>query len=281
MARPLPASFPQDLLPQAQHFRYAFYLDTPLTVGDKGQVEAADEKAKEAFFKRALEAWKTACEHGKPLLEAAANRMERQAAALAAQGLDARCVTYHTATRLLAGLGYQNGAEVGLSLHPLYGVPYLPGSSVKGVVRAWAEQQGAGADTLTRLFGSPSKHGEGDEAAHQQGAIRFFDALPAAWPRLVKDVMTPHFAPYYGDPAQEAPAVWHDPNPVAFLAVEAGTPFRFLLAALPGEGFARPGDLGDVVGWLGEALAWLGAGGKTAAGYGRFATDALDALFNP
>lgn len=279
MARPLPASFPQDRLSTAHHFRYAFYLGTPLRVNDQGDVTEADADARKAFLEQAVRTWIGARPYVEPLLQKTVERMDHQAEALRAQGFDARCVEHTTSSRLLAGLGYKNGAEIGLSLHPLYGIPYLPGSSVKGVVRAWAERQETDPVTLTRLFGSPNKLNEGEEATHQQGAIRFFDALPAAWPRLERDVMTPHFGPYYQDPDKGDPAVWHDPVPVTFLAVASGTPFRFLIAAQPGEPFGRPGDLDTVMTWLGEALAWLGAGGKTGAGYGRFATDALAAIF--
>lgn len=280
MARPLPRALQELSFSSAHQFRYVFYLNAPLKVDSDGNVQEATPEDKASFFERAIATWNRARKHVEPLIEAAALRLDAQAQALSDQGAEARCVTYATATRLLAGLGYQNGVEVGLSLHPLYGFPYLPGSSVKGVVRAWAEKQQTDAKTMTRLFGSASKLTEGNEEEHQQGAVRFFDALPAAWPRLEVDVMTPHFGPYYQNPVTDDPAVWHDPVPVAFLAVAPDIPFRFLIATRSGAYGARPGDLDKVVTWLGEALAWLGAGGKTSTGYGRFNTDAFDSLFS-
>lgn len=44
-----------------------------------------------------------------------------------------------TLWRLVSGLGTNPALEIGLYLHPLYGFPYLPGSSVRGLVRHVAE----------------------------------------------------------------------------------------------------------------------------------------------
>ena len=41
------------------------------------------------------------------------------------------------AWRLSIGLGVPHPLETGIALHHLYGVPYLPGSAIKGVTRAW------------------------------------------------------------------------------------------------------------------------------------------------
>lgn len=106
-----------------------------------------------------------------------------------------------------------------------------------------------------------------------------FAALPGV--TLDADVLTPYFGPYYYQtPDQEDPAVWHDPNPVAFLAVAAGITFRFVVTARTGKGFAQEGDFDNAESALSHALAWLGAGAKTSNGYGRFETDALRDLFS-
>ena len=43
-----------------------------------------------------------------------------------------------TAERLIIGLGTDHVAETGLLLHHVYGLPYIPGSALKGITRAWA-----------------------------------------------------------------------------------------------------------------------------------------------
>ncbi len=283
MPKPLPRALQQVNLRSADHLRYLYYTDTPYSVDASGALVEIKDEAKSAFVKGVAEDSRGVLDRQADLICACTMRLDAQAEALRQQGMEARTQEVATASRLLTGLGYKNSIEVGLTLHALYGLPYLPGSAVKGLVRAWAASQTQDdADrgvTLTRFFGSATKE-DGSEDDHQLGALTFFDALPARPFGLEADVMTPHFAPYYQDPERVAPAVWHDPNPVAFLAVPAGVPFRFLIAARPGPYGAQPGDLDTAFEWLASALAWLGAGGKTAAGYGRFETDAFSALFS-
>lgn len=44
-----------------------------------------------------------------------------------------------TAERLVIGLGSHHPLETGLLFHRTLGVPYIPGSSIKGLIRAWAD----------------------------------------------------------------------------------------------------------------------------------------------
>jgi CRISPR-associated protein Cmr6 len=79
--------------------------------------------------------------------------------------------------------------------------------------------------------------------------------------------MNPHYGPYYQ--GKEAPADWHNPVPVGFLAVPAGKEFHFAVgwrAAAPRAEQLRP----KAEEWLKKGLQELGAGAKTAAGYGYF-----------
>jgi CRISPR type III-B/RAMP module RAMP protein Cmr6 len=59
----------------------------------------------------------------------------------ALNGLDEQTqwITASTVWRLLAGLATNPALETGLTLHPLHGFPYLPGSAVRGLVRRAAE----------------------------------------------------------------------------------------------------------------------------------------------
>ena len=44
---------------------------------------------------------------------------------------------FRTTSRFVTGLGRRHPVENGFAWHSTLGVPYLPGSSVKGMVRAW------------------------------------------------------------------------------------------------------------------------------------------------
>ena len=203
--------------------------------------------------------WHEAC-------RAAASHLAAAAASFEALGRPVRTGTRTTASRLLVGTGYKNALEVGLTFHHPGGFPYLPGSSVKGLCRAWAEAvEGADADVLLRVFGSESKQpGEGEM---QAGSVAFLDALPTRFPPLEADLLNPHVGKYYqGD---EPPADWLAPSPVPFLAVGAGAPFRFAVVGRDADP-ATAADVERAWGWLMDALTDLGAGAKTAAGYGYF-----------
>jgi CRISPR-associated protein Cmr6 len=66
---------------------------------------------------------------------------ERYWAALRGVGVDdpKDVLDATTVWRLVAGFATNPALETGITLHPLYGVPYLPGSAVRGLVRHVAE----------------------------------------------------------------------------------------------------------------------------------------------
>jgi CRISPR-associated protein Cmr6 len=179
-----------------------------------------------------------------------------------------------TQWRFITGLGRNHPVENGFTWHHALGTPYLPGPSVKGMVRAWAEHwlfsDIEDADSkeekqaeINRIFG-PKGKGE-------VGNVIFLDALPRAPVKLEADIMTPHYAPYYSE--GEAPGDWHDPTPIPFLTVASDQTFQFLIVPrLPQDEQSR-NDAEQAREWLKEALEWIGAGAKTAVGYGRMEED--------
>lgn len=54
--------------------------------------------------------------------------------------------------RLVVGLGLPNPLETGFTLHHLYGIPYLPGTALKGVTQAWRLQKVAEELGVPRLL---------------------------------------------------------------------------------------------------------------------------------
>lgn len=180
-----------------------------------------------------------------------------------------RIISITTNSVFVSGLGRSHPVENGFTWHHTLGVPYLPGSSVKGVVRAWTvwkndEKQ----EDVVRILGP---RGNGPK---QVGSVIFLDALPKSPMRLKTEIMTPHYGPWYQKPSEneayKAPGDWHAPIPIPFLAVEAGQSFCF--GIMPRDLADEKGkeDCAKVLVWLKEALEWLGAGAKTAIGMGRF-----------
>ncbi len=165
-----------------------------------------------------------------------------------------------TQSRFVTGLGRSHPVENGFAWHPTLGAPYLPSSSVKGMVRAWAELDAdptPAPKIIENQFGTP-----GDV-----GSLCFLDAVPVEPARLEVDVMTPHYA---GWSESDPPGDWRSPVPIPFLVTAVGTPFLFGIVPRNAEAGR---DMAQVEEWLGEALEQVGAGAKTSVGYGRFALD--------
>lgn len=172
-----------------------------------------------------------------------------------------------TVARLVVGLGGQNALETDLRVHPLYGIPYLPASAVKGLTSAYvavellaeAAHNRELRATVERIFG------EQDHA----GSIIFFDAPPAVGLRLDLDIVNPHYPDYYRDTTyQKPPSDDQGPVPIPFLTVAASSVFHFAVAPRPGV--AAENDVEIALAWLQQALRDYGLGAKTNSGYGRF-----------
>ncbi len=173
--------------------------------------------------------------------------------------------------------------NAGIALHPIYGFVYLPGSGIKGLVRAWAETVWMRAQSdkakawqqIEEAFGwSPgaSRHKDWrpEEATIPKdasvGRLVFHDAWPTSWPRLIVDVVNNHHKNYYE--GKDDPGDWEKPTLAYFLAVGMGENFEFAISDRKPE--KGGGPLETACDWLKNALTLEGAGAKTAAGYGRF-----------
>lgn len=192
--------------------------------------------------------------------------------------LNGRSQRFKTDWHFITGMGNPHPVENGFTWHPTLGVPYLAGSAVKGLVRAWVENNEDGLSEteqkarLKSWFGTESK----DAIAEQAGGFIFFDAIPDQRPDLLCDIMTPHMGDWYseghkGDAknSKAIPADWHEPVPVPFLAVKhAQLVFSIAPRTLPLQE-----QLDEVFNALTQALEWLGAGAKTATGYGYMSLD--------
>lgn len=186
---------------------------------------------------------------------------------VAAMGGEILCVK--STSRFVTGMGREHPSENGFAWHHTLGVPYLPGSSVKGILRSWhREDMGELKGKVWEEVGQTKEIFGCQETV---GEFIFLDMLPVAPPKLVVDVMTPHYGPYYEK--GEIPGDWHSPVPIKFLTVEKDQEWH--LAILPragGNGQDRQ-KLKELCEQLYEALDYSGAGAKTAVGYGRMVSN--------
>lgn len=205
---------------------------------------------------------------GKTFVESLYKRQSMMIRGLKDSGWHVKSFNAITDSRLIIGLGGTSVIETGMTLHPLYGFPYLPGSGLKGLARAYAEiAEVASEEELHVIFGSKDK--KVTAADNIQGRVFFMDGLPITFPKLDLDIMNPHYSDYYsgkkdskGNPIP--PADYLNPVPVTFLAVATGQRFSFAT-------FSRDRGLSEkATQWLIGGLTELGAGGKTNVGYGYF-----------
>lgn len=155
--------------------------------------------------------------------------------------------------RLVVGLGSGSVLETSMTLHHILGVPYIPGSALKGVVGLYyVEKNGVEDEGYDKLFGTQT----------QKGKVTFLDAYPNSFPELELDIMNPHYPEYYSE--GKPPADWMSPNPIKFLTVKKDTEFIFAFKT-DDEALKE-----QVTTLLKGALQDLGVGAKTSVGYGFF-----------
>lgn len=189
---------------------------------------------------------------------------------LAKQRNGSTCI-FSTSYRFVSGMGRNHPVENGFAWHHTLGVPYLAGSSVKGMLRSyldvWTDTDKTEIKCIFGPRGWKNEQGQWQDTDLAVGMVIFLDVIPIAPIRLKADVMTPHFMPYYQE--GKTPGDWHSPVPIPFLTVDRDT--EFLFTVLPRTGSEQ--DLracSKVLDWLVDALQFTGAGAKTAVGYGRF-----------
>lgn len=205
----------------------------------------------------------------------------RQAALVQAQGEAAIIRDSVSIAPLAAGTGIEHPLENGMAFLNPYGLPYLPGSSVKGVLRRAAEElrddifgEGDGGwsqPIIDALFGPDADDNQDTELT--RGALIFWDVIPAC-NGLRVDIMNPHYSGYYQGNA--SPADCESPRPIYFLTIPQSSVFTFHIQCVPA--LIRNPELRKqwpalIDAALAHAFDWLGFGAKTAVGYGHMALD--------
>ncbi len=157
-------------------------------------------------------------------------RQKRLAQDFVKRGYKVGSTTMQQTWRLAIGLGNSSVYNNGFTFHKIYGIPYLPGQSVKGIVRAHliaelfhseidvssnntaikkdeTEDKDSSKDkentSELRALQDPGfclLFGKGDEGYHDlaiKGKVIFFDAYPVNNFSIEADIMNPHYPGYY------------------------------------------------------------------------------------
>jgi CRISPR type III-B/RAMP module RAMP protein Cmr6 len=206
--------------------------------------------------------------------------------------------------RLLINMAGGVQENAGMALDRCFGLPFIPGSAVKGVTRhaaLWdihntadrAEKERklrlallafgfigkdirtgrkkAKAGDFVWASGNESLVREAGQPFTQydsfKGLLSFLPAYPTENPGIVAEVLTPH--PRAADAVRG-----REPHPIFFPAVKSGSSFGFaIIASWSPEGVDVPAVLREAGAWLRSAVTTQGIGAKTGAGYGWFTID--------
>lgn len=170
---------------------------------------------------------------------------------------------------LFIGNSRDNALETNCTFHHVHGVPLIPGSSIRGMLRHYLLDMGVGAEQLTFLFGSEVGESS-DPEGRRAGVLVFHDAMWVPESRhgpLCFDILTPHHGEYYGQQGKVEATDFDVPVPVPQLGVQGDFWFAFSCAHAGWRALVK--DL------LVKALVESGVGSKTTLGYGLFTTKGL------
>jgi CRISPR-associated protein Cmr6 len=211
-----------------------------------------------------------------------------------------------TAYRLVIGAGYPSFIENGFMFHHVYGIPYIPGETLKGLARAVfilsVAEAIKGETKLSKIEEGLSEEAEGISyqipekisiildnytienpvetfrkifgSKKRRGQVIFFDAYPVDFDpskHFEADIMNSHYGDYYQ--SGKAPTDWLSPNPIHFLALKEGIVFEFNLGLAPLEPMEDNEEkllLETARKLLEVGLKNFGVGSKKRKGYGWF-----------
>ncbi len=164
---------------------------------------------------------------------------------------------FKTSNRMVCGLGASSVLETSITLHHIWGVPYIPGSSFKGVCREVAFWELVHKKQLLHNTVDTNENDNDIEKLNEfqkkfygqlciddprilayqllfgaqdfKGLFLFLDAYPDESNNIFElDIMNPHYGSFYSDKeCKTPPGDWENPVPVFFLTVKAGVKFRF------------------------------------------------------
>jgi len=188
--------------------------------------------------------------------------------------------------RFVAGMGYPSVIENGFLFHFIYGVPYIPGETVKGLARAtfiyncFSEKEESELKEIIRVLEEGKYKGEDEElqkeyeilfgTKEKEAKLIYLDAFPVSLEKehFKVDIMNPHHSEYYSSRGEKPPVEWENPIPIFFLTLE-DTEFCFRICL--GDSFTEGKKyLEEARELLIKGLETFGIGGKRRKGYGWF-----------
>lgn len=128
--------------------------------------------------------------------------------------------------RMVIGLGNASVYNNGFTYHPVYGIPYIPGQNIKGVLRnTIIKENFNGSEQLAEkdpifchyLGCSDSSY----DKTSRKGAITFLDAYPTGNFSILPDIINSHYREYYQENNSTNPHDAQTPFPIIFLTTKS------------------------------------------------------------
>ncbi|MGG4212165.1 type III-B CRISPR module RAMP protein Cmr6 [Paenibacillus sp. FSL L8-0638] len=214
------------------------------------------------------------------VIEAGKKAYQRRFRAL--QSMEAQCLVkvfkLSGDSLIVHGLGASHVTENSLTIHPVYGIPFVPASSVKGIVRRWfidAVLEGK-AENLKAMDDNKAVIGRSLFGTNEsEGIIQFYDILMYEGLEITVDILNPHFSNYYSSKQEPEDTLFPIPN--TFYAVKISsanltlTVDKCKLAEWLSVINLNEVEVMTLISrWVALAFQELGVGGKTSSGYGHF-----------
>lgn len=195
------------------------------------------------------------------------SQLEKASEALQHSGYHVVRVRFSTMNRAMVGappLPFNILFEAGTAMHPLYQAPYIPASSLKGLLRSYMELKGVTCRIDSVSYDVGTIMGSQEHAA----SIVLSDALPTGVSNVWRTLLEPEVTtPIYADGTDSPRIEEHRarPNPVIYPVIARSVVFDVII----GIGRGLPRRCWDVAlrEWLQRALL-MGFGRKTSLSYG-------------
>lgn len=191
---------------------------------------AEKEKGKFLFFKRERKGdnYQIQDDYGNINFQELADRELANAEHLLSKSFVQK-IDLTTDWRMVQGLGIESVYETSITLHHVYGIPYIPASAIKGMVRSWI---------ITEVFGNPEM--AGDE--------KIFPLVNAEFRALTQ---SEEFCKLFGCPNDVKPVKFKDGMPVykkdrngrQTTTYEQDKPSPCALKNVDGKGTAHQGQI--------------------------------------